>query len=168
MAVGDRLAVLKKGLVEQIGTSDELYNEPRNAFVANFIGKMNFFEAQTIESSGSECIVEIAGTGKRYGVQKVRCHVAPAKGDRVLLGGRPEHLLVSSSPSEKSVPGKVHIIQHLGSFIRYEVDIDKSISPVTLEIDMDSLQKDIHEGDKVYVSFKENRLHLFSPEGRDL
>ncbi len=168
MAVGDRLAVLKKGLVEQIGTSDELYNEPRNAFVANFIGKMNFFEAQAIESSGSECIVEIAGTGKRYGVQKERCHVAPAKGDRVLLGGRPEHLLVSSSPSEKSVPGKVHIIQHLGSFIRYEVDIDKSISPVTLEIDMDSLQKDIHEGDKVYVSFKENRLHLFSPEGRDL
>src|SRR5690554_4503832 len=41
MAIGDRLAVLRKGVVEQIGTRDELYTNPNNAFVSNFIGKMN-------------------------------------------------------------------------------------------------------------------------------
>ena len=45
---------------------------------------------------------------------------------------------------------------------------DKNISPVTLEIDMDSLQKDIHEGDMVNVTFDGSRVALFSPEGREL
>ena len=66
------------------------------------------------------------------------------------------------------IPGTVRIIQHLGSFIRYEVEIDKNISPVTLEIDMDSMQKGIREGDTVNVSFDGSRVALFSPEGREL
>ena len=168
MAVGDRLAVLRKGVVEQIGSSDELYNEPRNAFVANFIGKMNFFQSTVVGVEDDYYAVEVKGKGFVLKVRKDRSHVEVKKGDVVLVGGRPEHLVVSGDKKEKSVEGNVHIIQHLGSFIRYEVDIDKSISPVTLEIDMDSLQKGIHEGDNVYVSFKEEKLHLFSPEGREL
>lgn len=168
MAVGDRLAVLRKGIVEQIGSSDELYNAPRNAFVANFIGKMNFFEAESLGHDERGEIVEIKKSGARFCISSDRCRISPKKGDSVLIGGRPEHLTVSSTASEKCLKGSVHIIQHLGSFIRYEVDIDRDISPVTLEIDMDSLQKDIHEGDTVYVGFKEDRLSLFSPEGREL
>ena len=45
MAIGDRMAVLRDGNVEQIGSSSELYKTPRSVFVANFIGKMNFFRA---------------------------------------------------------------------------------------------------------------------------
>ncbi|MBQ5391374.1 MAG: ABC transporter ATP-binding protein [Spirochaetales bacterium] len=168
MAVGDRLAVLRKGVVEQIGTSDELYNQPKNAFVANFIGKMNFFNAHVIASGDKETIAEIDTTGIRVAIKADKRHVEPQAGDAVLIGGRPEYLAVSSEPSEKSIPGKVHIIQHLGSFIRYEVEIDKNISPVTLEIDMDSLQKGIHEGDTVNVTFDGSRVALFSPEGREL
>lgn len=167
MAVGDRLAVLRKGVVEQIGTSDELYNVPRNAFVANFIGKMNFFESK-VGSVGSVIECKVANNGPVLHVDKNRAHVEASSADTVLVGARPEHLFVTKEKGEKTVPGKVHIIQHLGSFIRYEVDVDKSISPVTLEIDMDSLQKDIREGDQVNVGFKEDRLFLFSPEGREL
>jgi ABC-type Fe3+/spermidine/putrescine transport system ATPase subunit len=168
MAVGDRLAVLRKGVVEQIGTSDELYNKPRNAFVANFIGKMNFFNAHVIESGPKETIAEIDTTGIRVAIKDERRHVEPKAGDEVLIGGRPEYLAVCAEPTDKSVPGVVRIIQHLGSFIRYEVEIDRNISPVTLEIDMDSLQKDIHEGDTVNVTFDGSRVALFSPEGREL
>ena len=168
MAVGDRLAVLRKGIVEQIGTSDELYNEPKNAFVANFIGKMNFFESTVIDSSKDSIDVEIKGKGIRFAIPKAKCRTQAKKGDSVLIGGRPEQLIVSAAPLNKCIEGNVHIIQHLGSFIRYEVTIDSSISPVALEIDMDSLQKDIHEGERVYVGFKEDKISLFSPEGREL
>lgn len=168
MAVGDRLAVLRKGVVEQIGSSDELYNEPNNAFVANFIGKMNFFESETISVDSDSYSVKIKGSNVGITVRKEKSHIEPRIGERVLVGGRPEHLIVSAQKTDDSIEGRVHIIQHLGSFIRYEVDISKDISPVTLEIDMDSLQKDIHEGDKVFVSFKKERLYLFSPEGREL
>lgn len=168
MAVGDRLAVFRKGVVEQIGTSDELYNHPSNAFVANFIGKMNFFNAHVVSTSAKEVVAEIDTTGIKVAIDRSRCHAEVNKGDEVLVGGRPEHLKVSSSASEKSIPGQVKIIQHLGSFIRYEVDINPAISPVNFEIDMDSLQKDIHEGDMVNVTFDETRVALFSPKGREI
>ena len=168
MAVGDRLAVLRKGVVEQIGTSDELYNQPKNAFVANFIGKMNFLNAHVIASGEKETIAEIDTTGIRVAIKAEKRHVDPKAGDQVLIGGRPEYLAVTKEIPEKSIPGTVRIIQHLGSFIRYEVEISKDISPVTLEIDMDSLQKDIHEGDSVNVTFDGSRVALFSPEGREL
>ena len=138
------------------------------AFVANFIGKMNFFESTVIDSSKDSIDVEIKGKGIRFAIPKAKCRTQAKKGDSVLIGGRPEQLIVSAAPLNKCIEGNVHIIQHLGSFIRYEVTIDSSISPVALEIDMDSLQKDIHEGDRVYVGFKEDKISLFSPEGREL
>ena len=168
MAVGDRLAVLRKGIVEQIGSSDELYTHPKNAFVSNFIGKMNFFSSHVTSVDGVATAAKIDGTDITIAVDSDKCHVQAKAGDQVLLGGRPEHLAITSEKTDKSIPGRVHIIQHLGSFIRYEVDIDPSISPTILEIDMDSLQKGVHEGDQVYVTFKEDKIALFSPEGKEL
>ncbi len=168
MAVGDRLAVLRKGVVEQIGTSDELYNEPKNAFVSNFIGKMNFFSSAAKVSNASSTDVALSNNGPTLTIQTDRIHTSLKNGDNVLVGARPEHLYVTKEKSGKTIQGRVHIIQHLGSFIRYEVDVDKSLSPVTLEIDMPSLQKDIHEGDTVYVGFKEEKLFIFSPEGMEV
>lgn len=168
MAVGDRLAVLKKGVVEQIGTSDELYNAPKNAFVANFIGKMNFFNTEVINITNDAVEARIHGTPITINVDKRRVHTEAGIGSQLLIGGRPEHLSISSTPVADSIPGSVHIIQHLGSFIRYEVDIDKSISPAILEIDMDSLLKDVREGSKVFVTFKPDKVSLFSPEGLEI
>lgn len=168
MAVGDRLAVLRKGIVEQIGTSDELYNKPGNAFVANFIGKMNFFNSHVVETNENHTVSKINGTEICIDIAAEKCHVKPEKDENVLIGARPEHLIVSANKIDDAIQGKVHIIQHLGSFIRYEVDIDKNISPTILEIDMDSFQKDITEGSDVWVSFKKDKQMLFSPIGREI
>ncbi len=168
MAVGDRLAVLRKGVVEQIGTSDELYSSPRNAFVANFIGKMNFFNAKVVEVQSFYIAAQVDGTDVTFKIASERCHVDPKTGDAVLVGGRPEQLVVSKSPIANSVKGKVHIIQHLGAFIRYEVEVGKSISPTIFEIDNQGVLRDVHENDDVYVGTKEDRISLFSPEGREL
>ncbi len=168
MAVGDRLAVLRKGIVEQIGTSDELYSSPANAFVSNFIGKMNFFNSRVVAVNDDSIDAKIDSTDTVVRIPITRCHVNPSVGDMVLIGGRPEQLYISKTAKADSVEGVVKIIQHLGSFVRYEVEMSEAISPVNFEIDMDSLQKDISEGDKVYVSMKEDKVSLFSPEGRDL
>lgn len=168
MAVGDRLAVLRKGIVEQIGTSDELYSQPSNAFVANFIGKMNFFNA--IVSSVNEDSIDsiINNTNIIIRIPLTRSHVNPSIGDQVLIGGRPEQLFVTKENVSSSVKGVVKIIQHLGSFVRYEVEMPDFISPINFEIDMDSLQKDIKEGDEVNVCMKQDKVSLFSPEGREI
>ncbi|MBR1919417.1 MAG: ABC transporter ATP-binding protein [Spirochaetales bacterium] len=168
MAVGDRLAVLRKGIVEQIGTSEELYSSPRNAFVSNFIGKMNFFNSKVVSADRENIVARINTTDIDVVIPRERAHLEnPAAGMDVLVGGRPEQLVVSRTKSSDSVMGKVNIIQHLGSFIRYEVEIADAISPAVFEIDMPTLQKDIHEQDIVYVNLKRGLASLFSPEGRE-
>jgi ABC-type spermidine/putrescine transport systems, ATPase components len=162
MAVGDRLAVLRKGVVEQIGTSDELYSQPRNAFVANFIGKMNFFNATITErnSNGAACSIAVANVPAFVNADKI--HGDFMVGEEVLVGARPEQLTVSRERGENSIPGTVKIIQHLGQFIRYEIELDPAISDTILEVDMPFLVPGIVEHTDVYVSLKKDVISLFS------
>lgn len=169
MAVGDRLAVLRKGVVEQIGTSDDLYSSPQNAFVSNFIGKMNFYNGSLVSVTDEFAEAKVDTTEITVRVPRSRVHLEdPSKGDIVLIGGRPEQLYISKEKSNNSIRGTVKIIQHLGSFVRYEIEMPPEISKINFEIDMDSLQKDVKEGDEIEVYMKEDKISLFSPDGREL
>jgi ABC-type Fe3+/spermidine/putrescine transport system ATPase subunit len=162
MAVGDRLAVLRKGVVEQIGTSDELYTQPQNSFVANFIGKMNFFKAEIENIDGASALARVKGTGFAETVDRSRIHGSFRKGSNALLGARPEQLIVSKAlPQRPSLPGTVKIIQHLGQFVRYEVEMEGDAASAIFEIDMGGLVVDIKEGEKVNVSLKSSLASLY-------
>ncbi|TXT41870.1 MAG: polyamine-transporting ATPase, partial [Spirochaetes bacterium] len=179
MAVGDRLAVMRKGVVEQIGSSDELYNRPNSAFVANFIGKMNFFSAKFAGMGGGKAQAEIADAAISVSVPESRCYFKaagnpaagnpaagypaagyPAAGAKILVGLRPEQLVVSKEGTPESVSGKLTIIQHLGQFVRYEVAMDPSISAQTFEIDMPGLVPGLKEGETVHVSMRPDKAAL--------
>ncbi len=166
MAVGDRLAVMRRGIVEQIGSSDELYNKPNSAFVANFIGKMNFLKASLLMNDKAEAKALIQGAGLEVEAGKGRNHLVAemAPGAAVVVGARPEQLAVSVKSVEGGIEGKVNIIQHLGQFVRYEVSVDSSISAQPFEVDMPGLVKDIAEGDKVFVTIKKGLASLYAPE----
>ncbi|MBO4278579.1 MAG: TOBE domain-containing protein, partial [Spirochaetales bacterium] len=121
-----------------------------------------------VSTDYNETVVQLDSTDLRVSIKPEKLHMEPQVDDMVLIGGRPEYLAVSAEDNGKSIPGTVRIIQHLGSFIRYEVEVSCEISPVTFEIDMDSMQPGIHEGDNVFVTFDESRVALFSPEGREI
>ncbi|ADY12863.1 Polyamine-transporting ATPase [Sphaerochaeta globosa str. Buddy] len=167
MAIGDRLAVLRKGVVEQIGSSNELYTRPNNAFVSNFIGKMNFFNAKltgqgkaTIEGTQTE--ISVHPENVRFSTNK-----GVANGSSVLLGARPEQLEICKERTSEGIRGTVQIIQHLGQFVRYEVVLDASVSEVSMEIDMPYMVEGVFERDSVYVKVKEGLPFLFLPEVRN-
>lgn len=161
MAVGDRLAVLRRGVVEQIGTSNELYTQPRNAFVSNFIGKMNFFNASILSQQGSCFDAKINQCNFIVPVKKDRVHLIDGE-DQIMVGARPEMLQISTQKTDSCIPGTVRIIQHLGQVVRYEVEIDSSISPTILEIDMPHMLEGVFEHTNVFVSIKEGLAFLFS------
>jgi len=166
MAVGDRLAVMRRGIVEQIGTSDELYNKPNSAFVANFIGKMNFFSARLSGRGPEGALVEFVMRNITMSIPAGRDYL-PASldpGAPVLVGVRPEQLVVSSAETPDSVPGKVNIIQHLGQFVRYEVSVDPALSAQTFEIDMPGLVHGMAEGDRVFVTVKPGKASVYAPD----
>lgn len=165
MAVGDRLAVLRDGIVEQIGTSDELYNRPGNPFVANFIGKMNFFNC-VVKSIDGEHIGVILPNGTELPLlrENYRSDLDVREGMELLVAARPEHLSVSKTSTGPALDGEVTIIQHLGHIVRYEVRVPMASSERTLEIDMDGMVPGILEHDTVKVVFDKQKAALYAKD----
>ncbi len=167
MAIGDRMAVLREGNVEQIGSSGALYRSPRSVFVANFIGKMNFFPATVASRDersgtltatvGSDILVSARGDSI-----KIEGEMDP--GDPLYVGSRPEHLTITPGVGADGIVGTVNVIQHLGQITRYEVEVEDGYATDAVEVDMRTTVPDVVEGDKVTVHIDLDRILMFPPD----
>ncbi len=124
MSISDRVAVMNRGKVEQIGTPVEIYEAPRSSFVAAFIGDTNFFDGTIEEIRGDYSLVDIGGFGDVlvYNDKKVRV------GGAVHLSLRPEKLLVHADrppekPNTNLYQGTVEEVVYLGNHTKYWVRI---------------------------------------------
>lgn len=93
LVMSDRIAVMQKGRIEQIGSPQNIYREPANRFVAEFIGSMNLIEGRVLESSAQDCLAEIAG-----GTLRARARRKFDVGERMLIAVRPEKCRIGVSP----------------------------------------------------------------------
>jgi multiple sugar transport system ATP-binding protein len=111
MTLGDRIVVLNGGIVEQVGTPLDLYDNPANLFVAGFLGspKMNFLPAQPTSRKGTEITLRVGEAGQ-VGIT-TRSDASIPDGE-LTLGLRPEHLVLCSP--EEGLRGKVDLIEELG------------------------------------------------------
>ena len=102
MTMGDRVAVRRDGLLQQVDTPRELYENPCNAFVAGFIGSpaMNLFDAPVVDG-----VVDLDG---------MRVPAPAGAGDRVTIGVRPEHLRLASA-GEDGMRAVVDLVEELGA-----------------------------------------------------
>ena len=112
MTMGDRIAVMRDGKLQQIGTPDEIYNRPETLFVAGFVGTppMNFFAGRIEPGDGAP--VFAAGpmrTKLPAGYGGVRA------GGEVTLAVRPGHVRVQTSADPAAMPASVFALEHLGS-----------------------------------------------------
>jgi iron(III) transport system ATP-binding protein len=121
----DRMAVLDGGVIQQIGSPQELYDKPSNLFVANFLGTANILEGK----------IEILGNNKRFltktGDSLSLSEGSSTVGNYIIL--RPQNISINHKKSKNSLPGKVRHSEFLGSQIRYivtaggtEIVIDQS------------------------------------------
>src|SRR5438067_12332357 len=110
MTMADRIAVMQDGKVEQIGSPLELYDRPNNLFVAQFIGSpaMNIVNG-TLRRSNGRAYVEASG-----GVQWPVFRAPGADGQAVMLGVRPEHLMISTA-SDDAVAGEIIVVEPMGA-----------------------------------------------------
>ncbi len=108
MTMGDRIAVMNAGRLEQIGTPDEIYNRPATLFVAGFVGSppMNLIEGEIVAQEGRARFV-----ARNLVVEPDR-PVAAAK--PTTLGIRPQHLHVRDEPGDDALPVTVFAVEHLG------------------------------------------------------
>jgi multiple sugar transport system ATP-binding protein len=125
MTMGDRIAVLNAGVIQQLGTPEELYNQPANLFVAGFIGSpsMNLFSARLQrDSAGSEGAHLVIGAGGEERTLHLNGAAAEqivgqatSDGRAVIVGVRPENLRVVAEGAENALGGTVEVVEHLGN-----------------------------------------------------
>lgn len=94
MTLGNRIAVLNNGRIEQIGSPREVYSEPSNVFVATFIGNpaMNLLKGRLRVDEGQQVVFNFSGNEMLLPDQEVGAWIRPLLGKEVILGVRPEHL----------------------------------------------------------------------------
>ena len=126
MTMADRIAVLRRGVLQQVGSPRELYWEPANLFVADFIGSpaMNLLQG-TLEVVG-ERVSLLYGEGLAFELPSRLLAGRPspdAHGKEVILGVRPEHFTVAGNGSAAGIPVKVRFSEVLGSETLVHVDV---------------------------------------------
>jgi multiple sugar transport system ATP-binding protein len=143
MTLGQRVAVLRKGELQQVASPQELYTRPANLFVAGFIGSpaMNFFEGR-LESSDGRRVVAF-GDGQRLTVDDAERELAgglQAEDGPVVVGVRPEHLedamLAPATPAERRLKGLVRLRELLGSelVVHFEVEAAPVVTEETRDL----------------------------------
>lgn len=118
MTLGDRIVIMKDGVIQQIGTPQEVFDHPANLFVAGFIGmpQMNFYDADLVKEDGKYAValenakIELSAE-KQANLEKN--HVQPGP---ITLGVRPEHISLNGEP-QQMLHGTVDVTEMMGSSV---------------------------------------------------
>ena len=174
MTLGERVAVMRRGELQQVAAPQELYNRPANLFVAGFIGSpaMNFFLGRVSEEPDRVWVS--FGDGQRLEVDEHERSLAPAlagmDGKGLIVGVRPEHLqdaaLVSGAPANRRLKGLVKLRELLGSevVVHFEVQAAPVVTDAVLEIAEDVDESALSELDH---RRQERRTHFVGRFGVD-
>jgi multiple sugar transport system ATP-binding protein len=161
MTLGDRVVVMKDGLVQQVGDPMTLYNTPANLFVASFIGSpaMNFANVTVVSGDGG-LWVETKGLKLRL-PGALAARAAPLTGKKAVFGIRPEDLRVANSadPVEYCMDCEVEVVERLGS----ETLLDTRVGSETVVAAVEPLVA-VRAHDKVRLAVTPDRMHLFDAE----
>jgi multiple sugar transport system ATP-binding protein len=157
MTMGDRVAVLSEGKILQIGTPDEIYNSPKNVFVAKFVGSpaINLHEAAI---KGDALVIGKNEMNLQL-TAKQRDALKGYRKDTVIFGIRPEDIEVSREKRKNAFQCSVYFTQSMGA----EDILNLKIDSVTCRA-LAAPRLMIKLGEVVSVSFDMNRAHLFDTE----
>ena len=167
MTLGDRIVIMKDGVVQQIGTPTEVFERPANLFVAGFIGapQMNFFDAKLVKA-GKEYAVELNGVNfPLTGRASEKLAEANAEEKEIILGVRPEHITLVKD-GKNAVKTNVEISEMMGSEAHVHVKVNEKDVIVRVQIlglDED-ISKAISTSGEVSFTFAPEVMHLFDKE----
>jgi multiple sugar transport system ATP-binding protein len=194
MTMGDRVAVMRKGELQQVAPPQELYDRPDNLFVGGFIGSpaMNMIEA-TLERANGALAAKLGAQTVALGDETLSARPAlrSYEGRRVILGIRPEDLddaaLEADTPADQRLQGTVELREALGAeiMVHFRTDATQAVTDETRELQKDVGAPDtpaasdapgatlvgrfgarsrVREGETVEVAVDTRALHFFDPD----
>ena len=162
MTLGDRIVIMRDGFIQQIGTPQEVFNHPKNLFVAGFIGtpQMNFFPDAKLTVKDGKYVVELLGKSIVLPEDKqaaLRARKQPE--GTVTVGVRPVHL----SLHQEGFPATIDVSEMMGSEMHLHMtvsghDVIAVIPTAGLSLD------DVRAGGTAHFTFDPELMHLFDPK----
>ena len=150
MAISDKIIIMEKGIVAQMGSPQEIYYHPKSEFVADFIGEANFLKGPLKSKNGSDGVVDISGT--KVDVKEIKNF---GIGDTCTLVLRPESAVLADAGQ---LPCRVILSCFMGSYQNYHVMVGDNLVKIT---DFNPKNKKICDvGDKAYVKFDPANVHV--------
>jgi multiple sugar transport system ATP-binding protein len=178
LTLGQRICILRKGVVQQVNTPFQVYQNPANIFVGSFIGSpgMNFISGQLIVDGGAAYV--------RIGEQMMplptsvttRFTTGDISGRQVVVGMRPEHMTVVGSASATTLPAHVELVEAMGAeqYVYFTADVpmpdlsalsDTQAMSTTFTARLDSSVQ-LANGNDVLFEFDIDEVHLFDPQSQ--
>jgi multiple sugar transport system ATP-binding protein len=166
MTMGDRIAVLNAGIIQQLGSPQELYDHPANLFVAGFIGSpgMNFFSNAKVAGENGSTKIVLEGVGQVLVPPLYNDRARAAMGKNLTFGIRPSHLedaaLVGSDGGVHSViDGTVDVVENLGNELQVYLTAGGKNVTATL-----SPRSSAAPGNKIRLYVENENMHLFDTD----
>ena len=152
MAISDTIAVMRDGVIQHVGAPKEIYQRPKNVFVATFIGRTNIVPAKLEQGTlvlpgGYRVELECLGPA---GSQEVQCSI------------RPEEFIISKQGSE-GIRGIVKEYTYLGLNTHYIVETEGG--PDVEIVEESSLEDELKPGQSVLLQVKKHKINVFDKEG---
>jgi ABC-type sugar transport system ATPase subunit len=165
MTLADKIVVLNRGQVEQVGRPMDLYQRPANLFVAGFIGspKMNFLKITSAETDGSNLVLKAPDFRGGQAVMEAPAGISIQPPTALTLGIRPEHLEVAESNQGKGTL-KIEVVESLGD-VTYLHGVTEAGNRLTISI---TGFHGFRYGDSLDFDFAANDIHLFAPDEKAL
>ena len=169
MTLGDRIVIMKDGLIQQVGTPTEVFDMPINLFVAEFIGapKMNTFKTNLVKEGDKYYVTpygaKIEVTGKKAEMLKE----LGIESREIIMGIRPEHLTLTEAGNPAAITGTIKVNEMMGSELHLHV-VEENGDKLIVRIPTISLEDDQRQGmvygAPLHVTCEGKVMHFFDPE----
>ena len=154
MAISDKIIIMDKGVVAQMGTPQEIYYHPVNEFVADFIGEANFLRGPMVGRDGEYAILDVEGNET-----KVELNEGMQEGEEYTVVLRPE---AATLADEGGLPCRVVLSCFMGSYQNYHVMVGNTL--VKLEEKNPKNKKIYNVGDECHLVFDAESVHVLFPQ----
>lgn len=158
MTMADRVAIIKQGILQQLGSAHEIFAAPANMFVAGFVGSppMNFIECTFTENVES-CILDAAAFKLSIPKDLIDVIKDRATSSELVIGIRPEDVIINKNKTLKTfIQAEVYVTEPMGS----EIIVDLKLGDIFIKARISS-DFAIGMGEKVWMGFRKEKIHVF-------
>lgn len=169
MTLGDRIVIMKAGLIQQVGTPTEVFEMPKNLFVAEFIGapKMNIFKTKLVEEKGKYFVTPYGSKIEVDGEKGKKLKERGVKSCDIFLGVRPEHMFIAKEKGPHTITTTLEVNEMMGSEHHLHL-VTKNGEKVILRVPTLNLTTEeraaLIPGKEINITFGGNVMHFFNIE----